>query len=146
MDVGIEGQVKKQLIEGCSFSSLSYVVTVQLLLISVSTVLLHYMKDSYLLCLEWPVYPWLILFQVLMNLKAFHPKNWTVFTGPMACKSYRHDCKYFLFICVGFCHITKCYIDFQGVQRREDYQQLANPESWQRKLKQTVGGCWSKSS
>lgn len=54
MEVGIEGQMERRMLGGAALSS---AICMWLLCnycrFSVSTVLLHYMKDSYLLCPEW---------------------------------------------------------------------------------------------
>lgn len=75
MEVGIEGQMKRSIMGlGADVSSaLCMWLLCNYCRFSVSTVLLHYMKDSYLLCQKEHLYPSLILFQVLKNLKAFQP-------------------------------------------------------------------------
>lgn len=127
-EVGIEGQMKRQMIGVGGLLFLQPVVCGYCAITVGLVWVLYY-------CTIWRIviycvwkehfYPSLILYQVLKNLKAFQPKYWTVFKGPMACHCFRLNCLCVLFICMDFYHVRKCYIDLQGEQGRENGQKLA---------------------
>ena len=88
MEVGIEGQMKRQMMGGggllflqpnaCGYCAITVGLVWVLYYCTIWRIVIYCVRKEHF-------YPSLILYQVLKNLKAFQPTYWTVFKGPMAC-------------------------------------------------------------